>query len=151
MKLTNRRRRGRKKQPTRPLPPTERGLRFYQLLALAEEGNDNAIADLCGFDRLDVPEDVSDRGYIRRMAERFDAGAVPAEWASHLSPRRWLIHPSAICERQELPVQRISTRLRRPGSGPRGSDIGRWSVVIGHLPRHLTAQPNDTIFREVTK
>jgi hypothetical protein len=46
MKLTNRRRRGRKTQPTRPLPPTERGLRFYQLLALAEEGNDNAIADL---------------------------------------------------------------------------------------------------------
>ena len=29
-----------------PLPPTERGLRFYQLLALAEEGSEAAVASL---------------------------------------------------------------------------------------------------------
>ena len=47
MKITDRRtRRTRAKAPVRPLPPTERGLRFYHLLALAEEGSRNAAADL---------------------------------------------------------------------------------------------------------
>ncbi len=47
MKITDRRKqRNRAKPPAKPLPPTERGLRFYHLLALAEEGNEAAIADL---------------------------------------------------------------------------------------------------------
>lgn len=32
--------------PVKPLPKTERGLRFYHLLALAEEGREAAKADL---------------------------------------------------------------------------------------------------------
>jgi hypothetical protein len=44
MKTTNRRKRNRGQSP--PLPATERGLRFYQLLALAEEGSPSAAADL---------------------------------------------------------------------------------------------------------
>ena len=47
MRITKGRKRIRKgREPIRPLPPTERGLRFYQLLGLAEEGNQNAMADL---------------------------------------------------------------------------------------------------------
>src|SRR4030042_1452469 len=39
------------------------------------------------------------------------AGAVPAERASPCSPSRWLIQPSAICDRHELPVQSTRTRF----------------------------------------
>lgn len=47
MKRTDRRtRRTGAKPPVKPLPPTERGLRFYHLLALAEEGSKTAAADL---------------------------------------------------------------------------------------------------------
>jgi len=47
MKITDRRtKRSRAKPPLKPLPPTERGLRFYHLLALAEEGSKTAAADL---------------------------------------------------------------------------------------------------------
>jgi hypothetical protein len=46
MRITKRRKRVRQTEPIRPLPPTERGLRFYQLLALAEEGNEHAVGDL---------------------------------------------------------------------------------------------------------
>jgi hypothetical protein len=49
MKITDRptqRTRLRNRAPGKPLPPTERGLRFYHLLALAEEGKATAIADL---------------------------------------------------------------------------------------------------------
>lgn len=47
MKRTDRRtRRTGAKPPVTPLPPTERGLRFYHLVALAEEGSKTAAADL---------------------------------------------------------------------------------------------------------
>lgn len=47
MKITDRRMtRSRVKTPVKPLPPTERGLRFYHLLALAEEGSRTAASDL---------------------------------------------------------------------------------------------------------
>ena len=46
------------------------------------------------------------------------AGRVPAECASQRSPSRRLTHPSAIWERQELPVHRMRTRLRAAISFP---------------------------------
>ena len=64
-----------------PFPTPERHSRQLRTLGhgskpvfLSEGGvgsQHNAIEELRGFDRLDVPEDIPDRSYIRRMAERF--------------------------------------------------------------------------------
>ncbi len=66
-----------------PFPLAERHRRQLRALGqgskpvfLSEGGigsQHNAIDELRGFDRLDVPADVPDRSYIRRMAERFTA------------------------------------------------------------------------------
>lgn len=66
-----------------PFPMPERHRRQLRTLGqgtkpvfLSEGGigsQHNAIEELRGFDRLDVPEDLPDRSFIRRMAERFTA------------------------------------------------------------------------------
>jgi hypothetical protein len=66
-----------------PFPMPERHRRLLRAFGqdgrpvfLSEGGigsQHNAIEELRGFDRLDVPEDLPDRSYIRRMAERFTA------------------------------------------------------------------------------
>jgi hypothetical protein len=66
-----------------PFPTPERHQRLVRAFGqdgkpvfLSEGGvasQHNAIEELRGFDRLDVPEDIPDRSYIRRMAERFTA------------------------------------------------------------------------------
>ena len=60
----------------------------------------------------------------RRAGEPPLPGTVPAERASHRSPRWWLTSPSAICERHELPVHRIRTRLRLSGVCPFSTSAG---------------------------
>ena len=67
--------------PQYPLPERfERQLRTLggdsKPIFLSESGigsQHNAIEELRGFDRLDVPADLPDRAYIRQMAERFTA------------------------------------------------------------------------------
>jgi len=66
-----------------PFPMTERHRRLLRTLGhgckpvfLSEGGigsQHNAIEELRGFDRLDVPENLPDRSFIRQMAERFTA------------------------------------------------------------------------------
>ena len=82
--------------------------RHHQVPGLARA----ADGDVPRHGRRDVDPDLGHRP----DRERVDAGGRPRSGGLRRTsgpPSRWLTQPSAICERQELPVQRTRTRFRR--------------------------------------
>jgi hypothetical protein len=92
---------------------------------------DRELARPQGAQVVAAPRGPVDRPRVRRIAD------VPVAEAGGLDPDLWRKTPSAVGERQMLPVQTMRT-LTSAMAGKAPGDLLKRTAIVYHRPRHAT-------------